>query len=337
MNPTAAQKSGEPPPTASLHVTLYDAEARDQILALDDVDVEALQDQQLLWIDMETADAATIQDVGARLGLPGEVVSSLQNPGSTPGLHNFSHCFHVRAVAVRHAGKLVFEGVVFAIVVGTNFVVTVHRDPMDFLDQLRERERGDTDLGVLNAESFSASLLDWHLSTYFDALSDFEAAVERLEVDILSGGRAQRLEDLQRLRRGASRLRRMLAPHRALFAAMARPDFRPRQEGETNGHFRRLDTHYERAMSMVENARDLVIGSFELFTSYTAWRTNELVRALTFFTVLLGVLAVIAGVLGMNFDAAIFETSSRGFWIAVIAMVALASGAIVIAKLRRWI
>ena len=73
-------------------------------------------------------------------------------------------------------------------------------------------------------------------------------------------------------------------------------------------HFGALDTRFERAMDMVENAPDLVIGSFELLSSRTGIEANNAMRTLTFATVVTGVLAVVAGVLGMNFDASVFNT-----------------------------
>lgn len=323
-------------PDARVHIDLYDAEGWDRTIALEQVEVGQLQEQQLLWVDIEGDDPALIERLAAQMQLPADVVALLNSPGSAPLLRNFGSCFYVGAVAVRHEGGLLFGSLVLALVVGTNFVLSRHREPVPFLEELRERERGETDLGMLEAESFAASLLDWHLSTYFEAVSDFEAEVERLEVAILSGSGVQPLEDLQKLRRVASRLRRMLAPHRAVFAALARPDFRPRQERAAS-HFATLDSHYERAMDMVEGARDLVVGSFELFASHTAWRTNEVVRTLTFFTVLLGVLAVIAGVLGMNFDAPFFRTAAHGFWSAVAGLGAVAILALMLARLRRWL
>ena len=90
-------------------------------------------------------------------------------------------------------------------------------------------------------------------------------------------------------------------------------------------------------MDMVENTRELMVGSFELFSSQTALRTNETMRVLTFATVLIGTLAVLAGVLGMNFDAAFFATGDAGFWWALGGMAALAVAAVVVARWRRWL
>ena len=324
-------------PAGCAHVFLYDADGNDREARLEQIDTGRLQDQQLLWIDVECDDAGLVDRIGRRLGLPEEAIAALQHLDSTPSLQNYGDCFHLQAVAVTHEGGLKFNGTVLGIVAGANFVVSVHHRPVPFIAELRARERGESELGALGAESFTASLLDWQLSTYFDAVSDFEAAVERLEVEILSEKGNHGLEDLRNLRRGASRLRRMLAPHRSVFAGLARPDFRPRSSGEVNAHFLHLDTHYERAMDVVQNTRDLVVGSFELFSSQTALRTNEAMRALTFVTVLIGTLAVVAGILGMNFDVPFFKTAAKGFWLAIGGMGALVVVAVVVARRWRWI
>jgi Mg2+ and Co2+ transporter CorA len=223
-------------------------------------------------------------------------------------------------------------------VIGHNFVVTVHPEPLPFLDQLRERERGDTQLGVLSAESFTVSLLDWQLTTYADAVAELEAEIDRLEVQMLTGrALGEHLPEMAQLRRAASRLRRLLVPHRAVFGAMARPDFRPDPDGVNDKQFRGLNERFERSLDAVENARELVIGSFELFATRTAQRTNETMRVLTFVTVLLGSLSVLAGVLGMNFEAPFFHSGQKGFVITIVAMLVIAALALVVARWRRWL
>jgi len=128
----------------------------------------------------------------------------------------------------------------------------------------------------------------------------------------------------------------MMSAHRAVFAAMDRPDFRPSADGAVNEHFQTLDVHFQRAMDAVEGTREMVIGSFELFSNQTALRTNDVIRVLTVVTALMGGLAVIAGVLGMNFNLPIFETGWPGFAIAVGSMLVLAVAGLVLARWRRW-
>lgn len=331
-----------PAGAARMRALLFDADQDDRALDEAVIDPTSLSDRQLLWIDIEQdaehADDDMVARLVQRLGLGKSAFAALRGLHDHARLQNFGGWFLAQAVVVEHEGQLKFSGRGLAIVSGHNFVLSLHRGPLAFLEQLRTRERADTQLGVLSAESFTASLLDWQLASYFDAVTDFEAAVDRLEVAVLASKiHHECLPELAQLRRGASRLRRMLAPHRNLFSALARPDFRPDADGAANAHFHALDDRFTRAMDAVENARDLVVGSFELFATRTAQRTNDTMRVLTVGTVLLGTLAVLAGVLGMNFPAPLFDSGGRGFWIAIGAMAGIVVLGLALARWRRWL
>lgn len=332
-----------------LRVMLFDADGDDCTIAPDAIDLSALSERQLLWIDFErfakdaphsdrtTSADQTLAQLAQVLGLDDDSLGVLQGLNGEMRLRNFSRWFIVQVVAVEHPGQLKFGGRALAIVCGHNFVLSLHRGPLEFIEQLRERA-ADTGIGSLSAESFTASLLDWMVESYLHAVTDFEAEVDRLEVAVLAS-RVHRefLPQLAQLRRGASRLRRMLAPHRHVFGALARPDFRPEEDGVADKHFRALEQRFERAMDAVENTRELVVGSFDLYTTRSAERTNDTMRALTFVTVLLGSLAVVAGALGMNFTTPFFDTGDTGFWLAIGVMAGFAVLAIAFARWRHWI
>ncbi len=326
---------------ARLRATLYDADGDDYALDLDAIDPSTLTERQLMWVDVEDDDNdeadPALRRLVQRFELSEDALQLLQDASGVPRLQNFGDWFLAQVIAVDHSGQLRFKPRPLAIVCGRNFVISVHRGPIAFIEQLRDRERADTALGVLSAESFTASLLDWVVESYLHAVSDFEMAVDRLEVTLLGRSMNRKaLPELAVLRRSASRLRRMLSAQRSVFGALARPDFRPDEDGVADKHFRSLEQRYQRAMDAVDNTRELVVGSFELFTTRTAQRTNETMRVLTFVTVLLGSLAVIAGVMGMNFKAQIFDLGEAGFWTTVAVMggiILLATG---IARWRRW-
>jgi hypothetical protein len=128
---------------------------------------------------------------------------------------------------------------------------------LPFLDELFDRDDPDSQLGVLSADSFAAALLDRMLTGYFDAIDAFEDDVDELEVVILQPRlQGSKLPELRRLRRAVSLLRRMLTSHRTLFDALPRPDFRPQQAVEENGHFAAVSARYERAVDAVMDAVD---------------------------------------------------------------------------------
>jgi magnesium/cobalt transport protein CorA len=326
------RKAGEPD---CAHVILYCADGSDTDMSLEEVN-PPIHDDDLLWIDVDCDSTELVADVCRTVGIPEAACQQLCKLGTTPMLRHYGKFMLIHAVAVEHLGSLEFDGTVLGIAAGNNIVVTVHHKPVEFIGSIRKREHGATQLGLLTAPSFVASLLDWHLDTYFAAVSEFELAVERLEESILRDRQNENSRQLIVLRRGASRLRRMLAPHRALFSSLTRPDFQPEDDEVTTGHFQRLDDHFERAMAAVENARELVIGTFELFSNQIALRTNGAMRMLTFATVVIGCQTVIAGALGMNFKASLFKSATFGFWAAIVGMAGVTLLAVWIGKRKDW-
>ncbi|KFN50176.1 magnesium transporter CorA family protein [Arenimonas composti] len=319
-----------------LRAVLFDVEGGGE-RHLDLVELESLEvgPGQMLWVDLCGAGDDLVADVWRALRLP---ECHLAGNGH-PALARLGTRFALRVVSVRGSPAAGFEGDVLDVCAGDNVVVTSHAAPLAFLEELRggvDAGRGGRgELGRLSAESFAATVLDAQLSTYFDAVSAFEMAVERLEMEIFDDRRQECLGELRELRRAASRLRRMLAPHRTVFASLSRPDFRPDEGAQADRHFRSLDVRFERAMDMVENCRDLVMGSFDLFSNQTALRMNRTMYVLTFATVVLGLMAVVVGAFGMNFATRLFD-AEFGFSLTVGALALLGVSALLFARWRRW-
>ena len=312
---------------------LFNADGRDQRIDPSALRLSDLSPRQLAWIDVLATGSDALQPLLRQLELSALPLPALSRFDDAP-VHTWRDWFVVRALAPMAQAD---SPEPWLLVVGPNAVLTLHRAPLPFLDELFDREDPDSQLGVLSADSFGAALLDRMLTGYFDAIDAFEDDVDELEVTILQPRlQGSKLPELRKLRRAVSLLRRMLTSHRDLFDALSRPDFRPQQAVEENGHFAAVSARYERAVDAVENARDLLIGAFELLAARQSQRTNESMHVLTFATVLLGSLAVIAGVLGMNFEAALFDTGSRGFWLSISGMALIAIAAVLIARIRGW-
>jgi LPXTG-motif cell wall-anchored protein len=180
--------------------------------------------------------------------------------------------------------------------------------------------------------------LDWHLEEFFVEVSHIEAAIDDLDERILAAPSEQQvLEDILAIRRRSSRLRRTLMAQRSVFYGLGRPDLGNVVGREGAEAFASLASRFERAVDEAEHTRDLSVGSFELFTSRSAQQTNNLVKALTFFTVIIGTTAAVAGLFGMNFDPPFFQTGSAGFFAVTAGLLVVGLGAWVVGRKRRWI
>ena len=302
----------KPDRTPRVSAMLFDADLDGHRIEPGSLNGDPLRDDQLLWVDLQgdACPPAVLEREGIDPGLLREPPTGSEGVVSDGGWTYL----YAAALCPGKGHRTTAEPLVVAVCDACNVVVTAHARPVGFLDLLIENEAEHLRVGGLHAGSFAASLLDRMLTDYLDARDLFESAVDRIELQVLRRPKPGHLSELQQLRRHASRLRRHLAGQRDMFEALGRPDFASGQPGEAARHWQSLSARYDRTMAAAESARDLVNGSFDVYASRVAEGTNETMRVLTVVTVVLGTLAVAAGVFGMNFPAEVFETGDSGFW-----------------------
>ncbi|MBC7656304.1 MAG: hypothetical protein H7147_03905 [Frankiaceae bacterium] len=86
--------------------------------------------------------------------------------------------------------------------------------------------------------------------------------------------------------------------------------------------------------SFVASLRDWLLGGY--FSSVESL-IDDTMHKLTFATVLMGVLALVAGVMGMNFPAPFFDAGLAGVLVVIGSMVALSVLAVWVGIRRSWI
>jgi len=317
---------------------LYDAAGEDEEVQPEEVDIRKLKDRQLLWINVRTRDPDVLRRVAEGVKLENVPVRAVTETERRPRIENYPDFFRFSISSVRMEKDKRPETITIDYIVGKNYVVTVHEGEIGYFKEFRRREKGETQIGELDAESFLATLLDLHIVSYFQAMEEVERRVDKFDENVLRRDldTNQFLADMVRLRRDVSDLRRWLLPHRDVFYSLTRADFRQIADSNSVEEFRRLNDHFENAVDAIEKARETVLGVFELYATKSAQMTNTFVQRLTFLTLLTGSIAVIAGIMGMNFKADIFD-APNGFWVTVVGLLVMAIGLTVFARYRRWI
>ena len=339
-----------------LTARLYDAKGTDREVSLDEADVGKLAKTDLLWIDVTQPDEETLGKLSQLVSMPVEVLSE-RDPTERPMLesHGASFRFSVDAAPVHHAydehsnaapshvvtddgSREVPGSVRINFIVAERWLVTLHESDVPCLDRFREQYKADTSLGLLTGQMLAASLLDWHLGEYFQEVSRIEATVDRLDERVLRETATKSLLGrMVTLRRRVSKLRALLVGQRDVFYGLSRPDFALVTDSGAAPFYEALVQRFQRALDEVERSRDVVVGSFELFTSRTSQQTNDLVKVLTFLTAIVGFCAAIAGLMGMNFKLPFFETGMTGFTIVSGGLLLIALCSVGYARYRKWI
>lgn len=315
-----------------IRILLFDGETAGREVAEEDLaGLLPVSDRQLLWVDV--THAALPGDLAAALGV--DTCALAATGGHLPDVRWAAPWMTMRLSALNWQGQRRPRAVPLALAIGPNIVVTQHEAPADFIRAVLDDESDVLRVGRLEAMIFAASLLDRMLTDYLDARDEFENVLDRVELQILRKPHTGLLHDLQLLRQRGSRFRQALADHRDVFDALGRPDFHPSLSDEAREACGALRKRYAHVITVIENARELVNGSFDLYSSRVAESTNATMHILTVVTVITGLLATAAGVLGMNFDAPVFDTGSRGFYTAIAGMLAFAVVSIAYTLWRR--
>jgi magnesium transporter len=321
----------DPPGTRAL---LYDAEHSDGQIPFEEVVVDRLTDAQLLWIDVLGLEA--LARVASAFGLADETVATIRAPSGPPAV--FVQDRYVHIVVVTPSNGVGEEPHMLHCLVGANWVVTVHRDPIGFLAQFDERIRADSDLGKIDGNGFLAAILKEHVASYLAELRPIEAELERIDIRSMTGRISEEglLRELVGTRLWLAKLRRLLEPHRELYARLAGSEFAVLSGSQSESEFESLSEFLERTLQSIETTREMIVGSFEIYTTWTAHGTNQLMKRLTFVSVILLPPTLLAGIMGMN-SLPTLLSSGAAFWLTTTAMACLVLTILTLARLRDWV
>lgn len=322
----------------SVRTVLFNAEGHDREVELREVPAGQLAENQLLWVDIRNAEEDEIERTGELFDLDPACVRDLVRVHHRPELRSYGEYFHLQVIGVARKDDR-DEPVHLDMVAGNNYVITVQQEDLKLLENFDEQVRGDSKIGSLSFASFVAALLDLHIDSYYRALGLIEDQVDRFDETALSGhlNTQTEISFLVGMRRWVRHLRRLLLPHREVYGRLARPDFAQFFDDATIAYIESLNDRLERTIDAVENARDLVFGSFDILMAQNAENTNDIVRVLTVVTVAAAIAGVLAGVLGMNFTTGLFDTGDLGFFLAVGGMGLSSAVILTVARLRKWI
>jgi magnesium transporter len=310
---------------------------RDRVAHLDDLSERPrrLRGSKLLWVDLDRRDDETAARVAQEFELDSETQERLVRSGGQAVFQDYGRYIHVTTYSPCENGDT--ELVALECVVGENWVVTAHDRPLEVLDEFAERASGSGETGVLDGPAFLATLLEWVLGAYSDGFEQLERRLEDFDVEAMRGDSTEEgIEELVRMRRRVGVLRRALAAHRSALVALTHPELEALGNHASGERFQSLLRRFESTVQEARDAREAIVGSFDVLLARIGHRTNDIVKVLTLTSVILLPGALLAGIMGMNFKIGLFD-AAWVFYLVVAVIAAMAPLVIGVAKLRDWI
>jgi magnesium transporter len=184
---------------------------------------------------------------------------------------------------------------------GEHFLVTVRREHSPGCHALRERyarHQGKLERPIV----VFYRLLDALSDSFFPALEDYDESIDRVEEEIFRDPREEQLQEIVRMKRRLSLLRRVVGPQRdvvvQLFGGVS-PLVGTDVEAER--YFRDVYDHLIRVADLIDSYKDLLSGAMDVYLSSVSNRLNLVVERLTVLSTILLPLIVLTGFFGQNF------------------------------------
>ncbi len=222
--------------------------------------------------------------------------------------------------------------------VGPNYVVTLHREPVAAIGEVRRRAENHSLVLDRGAGFLAHAVFDVVVDDFHPVVETLDEQLSAVEEEILHTPRQDVLEDLLRLKRNAQRLKRSILPQRDVANRFSRGEYSRLVPADSLMYFRDIYDHTVRVDEMIDGVRDLADSALNTYLSSVNNRINEVMKALAIVAVVFLPLTLIASIYGTNFEETwppyAWDWGFRGM-LATFALVVL--GLVAWFRWRRWV
>ncbi len=298
-----------------------------------------LRDHQFFWLDLEDPSPDEIKQLGDLLSLHPLTLADVSTFSERPKREHYEGYVSLVVYGVdsnADAGASLLREV--HLIISGEYVVTLHPNPFDVLDDLRTRLQ---DAGVRGEQALIYRILDTVLGTYVPVLARVDDQIDDIEQAVIARPREESLQQIFSLKRDLIGMRRVVTPMRDFFARDTDEiNHLPGMEPDDTLYFRDLYDTLVRTSDLIDSYRDLLSGATDMYLSTVANRQGEISKQLTIIATIFLPLSFITGFFGQNFAWLVNNVLAKtwSFWVLGLGLLALSIVVLMIwFKRRGWL
>ena len=287
-----------------------------------------------VWVDIAADDEHEVEAVATLLELHPLIAEDIVERNQRAKVEETEGTIHVVMFWIAYEGAVTELEV--DLVLFRRGLLTVHAPGWDprTLPQLR----GDIGTVLKRGPDFLLyAITDGIVDGYFPVLDALDDEIDALQDDVIQKPSSWTLERLFALKKELIGLRRAMSPAREIFAQLTNRDLDLINPAHVI-YFRDVYDHLIRVTDELDNDRELVAGTLEVYLSTINNNLSTIMKRLTGVTVILAGIGAVAGVFGMSeAGTAIANGEANGFWL--ITAIIVMGAAVTALFLRRidWI
>ncbi len=294
------------------------------------------------WIDITAPNKTNVPDLAKRYHIPEKSLMTCLDPEHLPKLEvQNEFLFLVTRVFDKSnsvKGDTIQELTTkLAFFISKDRVITLHRVDHDFIDSLRKKLTANR--GCLDSKKLILELLTSAIQSFDLPMTQLEEQVLHFEQLIFKNTKQRRIfQEGFLLKRKSTVFRKVLKLANDVNNKLViKAEFQ-------NEDFQEIKTSMETMLFYAEEVHENVTNLITLYLSITSqrtneasYKTNEIVRLLTVFSIFFLPINFLAGVYGMNFEHMPELKSEYGYFIILGIMLLISTGLFIWMYRRGWI
>lgn len=270
---------------------------------LEEKDSFLKHEEDVLWVDLFNFSEREIKDVARIFDFHPLAVEDCLSFSPRAKLDDYEdyYFFAMHAIRYDEESEEEVELVQLNVFLGQNFVVTVHRQPLQALGRLAKTSLKSPQFLNKGMEFFLYAIIDGNTDDLFPILDRIGIRIDELEDEIYGQPSREITEEFLALKRTILTIRRAAIPQRRIFASINAGGYSYFDISENiKPYFLDLVDHLERITDTLEGYRDLMDASLATYHSLISTRTNDAIRVLTVISTIFMPLTFVTGFFGMN-------------------------------------
>jgi len=252
------------------------------------------------WIDMAAEDEAAVAPVLAHFHVNASAAAEFLGPDRDGRYDAYDDCLHFSLTeAGIEGGRLAASHV--DVLMGASYMITWHRKPLGFLDQVHRVYRDDFKRFAKTPGFLVYELCDNLIENYRRMYARFSEEVERVQLNLFGAVDDRIFRHVSDLTTDLLGFRKTVLAARELFHQLSSRRSAFLSE-TTQAYLGTMASTLERISGDVSSEREVLNESLNLYMGMVSHRTNRVINRLTVLSMIFLPLTFICGVYGMNFE-----------------------------------
>lgn len=298
-------------------------------------------EQNFTWVNISRPDESTIQHLRRNYKFHPLDLEDILSEIQRPKIDDYEdYLFMILRIPVRSSRFRRLKSSDIKIFIGQKYLITIHNgDPTinQTFQKCKKRKKMKDEYMGKGSGYLLYMITDDLFESCFPIRDNLARTLNEMEKDVFSSDYSRdRLKDILLLKKDIINFRRTIMPQRALIAQLEHKNKKFLPEN-LDVYFDDVVDKIEKIWNNLENLQELVASLQETNESIISHNTNNVIKILTIFSVVMLPLTFITGFYGMNVNGLPFAQTQNSVEIIIGIFIAVVVGMISYFKYKKWI